>query len=146
MRLGLLLAVVMAAGCAHHLPYALSSADQARFGTSVLRVNVAGHAPMILGLNDCILYRARTAHEDIVGWEVVLASDWGMHSYPKWMTGCTSQHVAYNGRYVVASFCAQALGAGGGCAGGDGTYRSRTADPASWQIEDGSHWLPLAKY
>ena len=76
---------------------------------------------MILGLNDCILYKARTAHEDIVGWDVVLASDWGMHSYPKWMTGCVSQHVTYNGRYVVASFCAQALGAGGGCAGGDGT-------------------------
>ncbi|MGA2761346.1 MAG: hypothetical protein ABSF08_13630, partial [Candidatus Cybelea sp.] len=100
--------------------------------------------PMILGLNDCILYKARTAHEDIVGWDVVLASDWGMHSYPKWMTGCVSQHVTYNGRYVVASFCAQALGAGGGCAGGDGTYRSRTADPTTWQIQDGSHWLTLA--
>lgn len=81
-----------------------------------------------------------------MGWDVVLASDWGMHSYPKWMTACSSQHVAYNGKYIVASFCAQALGAGGGCAGGDGTYRSRTGDPTSWQIQDGNHWLSLAKY
>jgi hypothetical protein len=143
---GFVLAAALGAGCAHHIPYAVSSADQARFGTSVLRVNVAGHAPMILGLNDCILYKARTAHEDIVGWDVVLASDWGMHSYPKWMTACTSQHVAYKNKYVVVSFCAQALGAGGGCAGGDGTYRSRTANPTSWQIQDGSHWLTLANH
>jgi hypothetical protein len=145
-RPGLLLAAVLSAGCAHHIPYALSNADQVRFGTSVLRVKVARRAPMIFGLNDCMLYKARTAHEDIVGWDVVLASDWGMHSYPKWMTSCTSEQVAYNGGYIVASFCAQALGAGGGCAGGDGTYRSRTANPTSWQIQDGKHWLSLAKY
>lgn len=110
------------------MPYALSQQDAARFG-HVLRVDVANHDPMIFGLNDCILYKAKTAHEDIVGWDVVLASDWGMSSYPKWMTACTDQHVRYNGKYVIASFCAQALGAGGGCAGGDGTYTA--AAPAT---------------
>lgn len=127
------------------MPYALSQQDAARFGR-VLRVNVPNHDPMIFGLNDCILYKAKTAHEDIVGWDVVLASDWGMSSYPKWMTGCTDQHVRYDGKYVIASFCAQALGAGGGCAGGDGTYRSRTGDAQGWEIETAKGWAPLSKY
>lgn len=131
-----------AASCGHHTPYELSKDDQARFG-HVLRVDVKNHDPMFFGLDDCVLYKAQTAHEDIVGWDVVLASDWGQHSYPKWMTGCTSQSVKYNGKYIIASFCAQALGAGGGCAGGDGTYRSRTGDPKSWQIQSDDGWTKL---
>ncbi|HEX4013154.1 MAG TPA: hypothetical protein VHX17_04585 [Candidatus Cybelea sp.] len=138
----LLLAV---AACAPHVPYRLSQADQARFGNRVLRI--ATHRdPMFFGLSDCTLYKARVAHADIVGWDVVLASDWGQHSYPKWATGCTSQQMKYDGKYLVVSFCAQAFGAGGGCAGGDGTYRSRTGDPQSWQIRDGSAWSALPKY
>lgn len=133
-----------AAGCAPHVPYALSKADLARFG-NVLRVARPNHAPLIFGLDDCVLYKARTAHDDIVGWDVVLASDWGQSSYPKWATVCTSQHVKYDGKYVVASFCAQAIGAGGGCAGGDGTYRSRTGDAQGWQIQDGNSWTKLPK-
>lgn len=127
------------------MPYALSQKDQERFG-HVLRVNVANRDPMIFGLDDCVLYKAKTAHEDIVGWDVVLASDWGMSSYPKWMTACTDQHVKYDGKYVVASFCAQAMGAGGGCAGGDGVYRSRTGDAQGWEIETNKGWAPLPKY
>jgi len=133
-----------AAACAPHVPYALSQQDAVRFG-HVLRVNVPNHDPMIFGLNDCVLYKARTAREDIIGWDVVLASDWGMSSYPKWMTGCTDQHVRYDGKYVVASFCAQALGAGGGCAGGDGTYRSRTGDAQGWEIATIKGWERLPK-
>ena len=30
---------------------------------------------MIFGLNDCVAYKAKTAHDDIVGWSVVLASE-----------------------------------------------------------------------
>jgi len=133
----------LVAACAHHVPFALTQDDQARFGDRVLRVPVAGHDPMIFGLNDCVMYKAQTAHDDIVGWTVVLASDWGMSSYPKWATGCTSQHMRYDGKYVVVSFCAQAFGAGGGCAGGDGTYRSRTGDAQGWQIASGKGWSAL---
>jgi hypothetical protein len=136
--------VLLLAGCAPHKPFELSKSDQARFGR-VLRVPVAGHDPMIFGLDDCVLYKATTAHDDITGWNVVLASDWGQHSYPKWATACTSQHVRYDGKYVVASFCAQAFGAGGGCAGGDGTYRARTGDAQGWQIQSGNGWAKLPK-
>jgi hypothetical protein len=131
--------------CAPHVPFALSKDDRARFGDTVLRVPVRGHDPMIFGLNDCIAYKAQTAHDDIVGWTVVLASDWGMTSYPKWMTECTSQHIAYKNGYIVVDFCAQAFGADGGCAGGDGTYRSRTGDAQGWQIRTDHGWFTLPK-
>jgi hypothetical protein len=131
------------ASCAPHVPFALSKDDQARFQDRVLRVAVPGRDPMIFGLNDCIAYKAKTAHGDIVGWSVVLASDWGQSSYPKWATACTSQHIRYDGRYVVVDFCAQAFGAGGGCAGGGGTYRSRTGDARGWQIRSGGGWAAL---
>lgn len=133
-------------GCAPHVSFALSKDDRARFQDRVLRVPVRGRDPMIFGLNDCILYKAQTAHDDIVGWSVVLASDWGQSSYPKWMTVCTSQLMKYDGKYVVVDFCAQALGAGGGCAGGDGTYRSRSGNAQGWQIKTGHGWAALPKY
>ncbi|HTA39205.1 MAG TPA: hypothetical protein VK760_09025 [Candidatus Acidoferrales bacterium] len=141
----LIAAFSILAACAPHVPFALSKDDQSRFGADVVRVNVPGHDPMIFGMNDCIVYKAKTAHDDIVGWDVVLASDWGQHSYPKWMTGCTSQSIKYDGKYVVVDMCAQALGAGGGCAGGGGTYRSRKGDAVGWQVTDGKRWFPLPK-
>ena len=141
--LALLFAVLVCA-CARRVPFALSAADASRFG-NVLRVAVPGHDPMIFGLNSCTLYKAKTAHDEIVGWTVVLASDWGQSSYPKWATACTAQHVRYDGKYVIADFCAQAFGAGGGCAGGDGTYRSRTGDAQGWQIRSGKGWVTLPK-
>jgi hypothetical protein len=101
---------------------------------------------MIFGLNDCIVYKAQTAHDDIVGWSVVLASDWGQSSYPKWATVCTSEHIRYNGKYVVVDFCAQAIGAGGGCAGGGGAYRSHTGNVQGWQIRADKGWITLPKY
>ena len=133
-------------GCAPHVAFALSKDDQARFGDRVLRVSVPSKDPMIFGLNDCIVYKAQTAHDDIVGWTVVLASDWGHSSYPKWATVCTSQRLEYHGKYVVVDLCAQAIGAGGGCAGGGGIYRSRKGDVQGWQIQTANGWSDLPKY
>jgi hypothetical protein len=138
--------LMMSSACtprAAHVPYALSDEDRARFGDRVLRVSVPGRDPMIFGLNDCIAYKALTAHQDIVGWKVVLASDWGQTSYPKWATVCTAQHISYERRFIVVSFCAQAFGAGGGCGGSDGTYRSRTGEPQGWQIKANVGWIAL---
>lgn len=134
------------AACAPRVAFALSKDDQARFQNRVLRVPVQGHDPMIFGLDDCVVYKAQTAHDEIVGWSVVLASDWGESSYPKWATVCTSQHIRYNGKYVVMDLCAQAIGAGGGCAGGGGMYRSRSGNAQGWQILAGNGWIALPKY
>ncbi|HEV3091529.1 MAG TPA: hypothetical protein VGX91_08835 [Candidatus Cybelea sp.] len=146
MRRGALVALALlplAGGCAKHVPYALSTQDQQRFGGHVLRIALPHRNPAFFGLDDCTLYRAETAHEEIVGWTKVLASDWGQDT-PKFMTVCTSQHVKYDGKYLIADFCAQAIGAGGGCAG-SGTYRSRTGDVQGWQILTGRGWETLPK-
>ncbi len=139
-------AAAVLVACAPHVPFALSQADQNRFGDRVLKVAVRGHDPMIFGMNNCIVYKAQTAHDDIVGWTVVLASDWGQSSYPKWLTGCTSESIRYDGKYVIVDMCAQAIGAGGGCGGGGGTYRSKRGDVVGWEVPDGNRWSPLPKY
>ena len=58
------------AACAPHVPFALSNDDKSRFQENVLRVDVPGHDPMIFGMNDCIVYKAKRGHDDIVGWDV----------------------------------------------------------------------------
>jgi hypothetical protein len=138
------LALLIAAGCGPHVPFALSKADADRFKGNVLRIDVPGHDPKIFGISDCVVYRAQTAHGDIVGWTVVLASDWG-GSYPKWYTVCTRSHIGYDGKYINAFLCAQAIGAGGGCADG-GDYRSRTGDVQGWELNQGGYWNALPNY
>ncbi len=96
-------AVIVAAtsaSCAPHVPYALSSSDQQRFGDRVLRTPPQKNgAPLIFGLDDCTLYKAQTEHEDVTGWRIiVLRSDWGA-SYPKFLTMCTGQSLKYAGDY-----------------------------------------------
>lgn len=136
------IAALILGACTKHAPYALSADDQRRF-PAVTRVapDSAHDAPLIFGVHDCTLYKAVTEHQDIVAWRVVLRSDWG-GSYPKFMTSCTRGEVAYDGGFVHAYLCAQAIGAGGGCAGG-GNYRSRDGEH-HWEIaRQGGHWQPL---
>jgi hypothetical protein len=131
------LVAALLAGCSAHVPYAISKDDQARFGKNLIVVRLPRADPLILGLDNCKLYRARIAHQDIVGWEVTLAADWG-GSYPAFMTVCTHESLAWDGKYVRVSLCAQALGAGGGCADG-ADYRSPTG-ARPWWYRSGSRW------
>lgn len=135
-------ALAASAGCGHK-PYAVSDADVARFGPNLITVHLTGKPdPLILGAAGCKLYRARIAREDIVGWDVTLAADWG-GTYPAFMTACTRESLSWDGKYVRVSFCAQAIGAGGGCANG-GDYRSRTGARPWWiRGPDRNEWIPL---
>jgi hypothetical protein len=132
-------------GCAHHVPYELSDADKRRF-VAVARIPPAhsAGAPQIFGIDDCTLYKATTDHQDITGWRITLRSDWG-GSYMKWMTVCTRESLHYDGKYVQVFFCAQAIGAGGGCADG-GSYRSRDGEH-NWEtpVNSVSGWGPLPR-
>jgi hypothetical protein len=131
----------LVAGCGPHVPYQLSQGDADRFKGNLLRIDVPGRDPKIFGINDCIVYRAQIEHQDIVGWTVVLASDWG-GSYPKWYTACTRSSIAYDGKFINVFLCAQAIGAGGGCADG-GDYRSRTGNVQGWQFDGTGAWETL---
>ena len=135
--------IVVMAGCAH-TPYAISDADRQRFGTNLIVVKIPGRSdPLILGADNCKLYRAKIEHQDIVGWDVTLAADWGA-SYPAFMTGCLRQSLSWDGKYVRVSFCARAIGAGGGCTNG-GDYRSRTGARPWWISEGPNEWVPLPR-
>ncbi|MGA8534621.1 MAG: hypothetical protein WB615_10975 [Candidatus Tumulicola sp.] len=136
---------VTATGCAH-VPYAISDDDRSRFGKDLIVVHLPGHNdPLILGASGCKLYRARIEHQDIVGWEVTLAADWGAPAYPQFMTGCMRESLAWDGTYVKVYFCALAFGAGGGCTNG-GYYRSRTGTRPWWISDDGLHaWTVLPR-
>lgn len=137
-----IVAVVATAGCAH-TPYAMSDADRQRFGNDLIVVKIPGRTdPLILGASGCKLYRARIEHQDIVGWDVTLASDWGASSYPGFMTACVHESLAWDGKYVRVSFCALAIGAGGGCTNG-GDYRSRTGARPWWISRGPNDWVPL---
>jgi len=139
-----LVALVVPAACAH-VPYEVSGADRTRFGKNLVTVHVPGKAdPLILGAADCKLYRARYDHQDIAGWQVTLAADWGA-TYPAFMTACLDESLSWDGKYVKVYFCARAIGAGGGCTNG-GTYRSRTgARPWQISLDGGKIWAPLPK-
>ncbi len=139
----LLVLAVSASACAH-VPYAISNEDRARFGKNLIVVHLPEHAdPLILGASGCKLYRARIEHQDVTGWDVTLAADWGATAYPQFLTACMRESLSWNGGYVRVYFCALAIGAGGGCTNG-GYYRSRTG-ARPWAIsDDGVHaWAPL---
>ena len=137
-----LLALVVLAGCSRQ-PYALSKDDQERFADRTVRVQVAGSdAPMILGVHDCIVYKAITDNGEITRWKMVLRSDWGSQ-YANISLKCTRQSIRWDGTYVNVDLCAQGISeAGGGCAAG-GNYRSRDGEH-NWEISRGEHWLPLS--
>jgi len=142
----LVLAGFAPAGCTRPVPYEITAADKAKYTAfAQIPAKTAGGAPQIFGISDCTLYEAVTKDERIVDWRVVLSSDWGRRSYPKWMTACARQALRYDGKYVHVLFCAQAIGAGGGCAGGGGSYRSRDGEH-HWEIsQDQQSWDPLPR-
>jgi hypothetical protein len=135
--------VTSAAACAH-VPYAISNDDRSRFGKDLVVAHLQGRTdPLILGASGCKLYRARIEHQDIVGWDVTLAADWGADAYPQFMTACMRESLAWDGKYAKVYFCALAIGAGGGCTNG-GYYRSLTGARPWWISGDGVHgWAPL---
>jgi len=139
-----LITLVVPAGCAR-TPYAISGADRQRFADNLITVHVPGKAdPLILGSTDCKVYRAKIERQDITGWEVTLAADWGA-TYPAFMTACLNDSLSWDGKYVKVYFCARAIGAGGGCTNG-GHYRSRTgARPWQISLNSGQDWAALPR-
>jgi hypothetical protein len=139
----LILAALVA--CAPHVPFKISDADRQKYAAGgSIRVERPGRDPLIEGVNDCIVWKAETAHDDIVGWKAVLGADWG-GSYPRFMTVCTAQTIEYRNGNVMVYLCAQAIGAGGGCANG-GNYMSRTGErPWSWRPGNTGAWMDLPK-
>jgi hypothetical protein len=129
MRPVLITALLALVGCSKPVPYAISSDDEDRFAAGIVRMNVPGRvAPVILGLRNCEVFSAVYDNEKIVDWKSVL--DPKVEGYFKFMTGCLSQRLTYDGHSARAELQRIPLGAGGG---GLVTFVST----------DGTHWKPV---
>lgn len=114
------------------------------FGEHLLRLDAqAGGNPVVLGLGPgCRLYRATLAQGVIIGWQRVdgvdgvnvLGSDCGNRLTFDLKDG-----------YVRFQFCSTAVGAGGGCGGGSGDYRSSNGLDWESRIDEKTGWQPVAK-
>jgi hypothetical protein len=137
---GALLAGIVLAGCGHK-PYDISDGDRRRFAAGLINVERPGKPPLIEGVEDCVVWKAQYSGDRITGWKAALGADWG-GTYPKFLTACLQQSIAYRDKRVAVWFCARAIGAGGGCNNG-GHYWSYTGE-RPWRVSwDGVHWRDL---
>lgn len=114
----------------------LSEAEEIRmqqlqnpFGENYVRFNIAGQEqPVLLGLKDCNVYRAKLKQGVVTEWtpENTLAV-----FYPMW-SACSRESLKQDRQYISLSFCKTPIGAGGGCAGGGGDFRS--INGKDWQL------------
>ena len=137
-----MLAAAALVACTSPKPYEIPAKDRARFGKDVIDVPMPGKPPLIEGIENCVVWKAQYTGDRITGWKAALGADWG-GSYPAFMTGCVRQSIEFKDKRVMVYLCAQAIGAGGGCANG-GLYWSYTGE-RPWRTSDdgGAHWYPL---
>ena len=108
------------------------------FGEDYVRFSVAGEEyPAMVGASACNLYRAKVERGVVTEWIKIPKLS---RFYPTG-SSCTSQSIKFDGKYVMYSYCAIAIGAGGGCAGGYGTYRSM--DGKEWEESLKDKWKSI---
>ena len=130
------------AGCGHK-PYEISDKDRQRFAAGTIDVAFPGKPPLIEGLDDCVVWKAQYTGDRITSWKAALGADWG-GTYPKFLTGCMDEKIAYRDKRVYVYLCARAIGAGGGCNNG-GHYWSYTGE-RPWRVSsDDVHWYDLPR-
>jgi hypothetical protein len=104
------------------------------FGDNYVRFTVSGEEyPILLGVSACKLYRAKLEQGVVTEWIKIPK----LSSFYPTGSACESQSIKYDGKYVMYSYCAMAIGAGGGCAGGAGTFRS--INGREWEELDGKN-------
>lgn len=99
------------------------------FGENYVRFNVPGEEQQVLlGLKECNVYRAKFTQSVVTEWipEKTLNV-----FYPMW-SACSRESLKHDGQYVRLSFCKTPIGAGGGCGGGGGDFRS--INGKDWQF------------
>ena len=141
--LGLMCALLAAAYADDITKLKLSEPEKARifqlqnpFGELYLRFALqAQEQPVILGLKACQLYRARLEKGLVTEW----VEDNALNTFYPWWSACSRESLKQEGPYIRLSFCKTPLGAGGGCAGGGGEFRS--INGVEWQkLEGNAKW------
>ena len=99
------------------------------FGENFARLAIPGEEQKILlGLKDCNVYRAKLKQGVVTEW---VSENTLNIFYPMW-SACSKESLKLDGEYIKLSFCKTPIGAGGGCAGGGGDFRS--ANGKDWQL------------
>lgn len=108
------------------------------FGTNLVRLN--GSEGVLIGLQDCKVYRAKSEQGVVTEWVRLPEID---RFYPL-PSACSGQQLKYDDDYVTIDFCKTPIGAGGGCAGGISPHRSRNG--MDWEVYVGNDkWKPITK-
>ena len=111
------------------------------FGEHYVRFVVQGQQqPVLLGLKSCQLYSAKQERGIVTDWieENVLDT-----FYP-WWSACSQESLKQDGLYIRLTFCKTPIGAGGGCAGGGGAFRS--INGVDWQkLDFKDKWKDVVK-
>lgn len=111
------------------------------FGSNLVRINGSEKSePVLIGLQNCKVYRAEPEQGVVTEWIGVSEVD-GDYPLP---SGCSREQVSYDGEYVTIKFCKTPIGAGGGCAGGISPHRSRNGK--DWEVHvKGDKWKSIDK-
>jgi hypothetical protein len=144
-----LLSVLLVAGCTDNIEkLKLTKEDKERilllqnpFGSNLVRVNTSGKdGPVLIGLQDCTVYRAEPEQGVVTEWVHVPEV---AEFYPL-PSACSRESVEYDGEYVTVKFCKTPMGAGGGCAGDISPHRSRNGKDWEVRTEKGQ-WKAIDK-
>ena len=130
----LTLMMVAETHAAESISLKLSESDKARilqlqnpFGEHYLRFVPQGQEPVLLGLKSCQLYRAKLEKGIVTEW----MEENALSTFYPWWSGCSQESLKQEGAFIRLTFCKTPLGAGGGCAGGGGDFRS--INGVDWQ-------------
>lgn len=110
------------------------------FGENLVRLKTAGSDKSVLiGLLGCKLYRAEPEQGVVTEWHRVKEVD-----HLNFLSaGCESKSMKYDGKYLYFEYCSTAIGAGGGCGGGYGDFR--TSNGSDWETNSKKGWVPAKK-
>jgi hypothetical protein len=143
------LSLLLLAGCTDNIEkMKLNQEEKARilalqnpFGSNLIRLSAQAEGrPVLIGLQDCKVYRAETESGVVTEWVRVPEVD-GSYPLP---SSCSGEHLQFDGEYAIVKFCKTPVGAGGGCAGGIDPHRSRNGK--DWEVFLGKGgWTPVGK-
>ena len=108
------------------------------FGNDLVRLtNAANGTDVLVGMLGCKVYRAQPEQGVVTEWRRVNE----VNDLNFLAAGCDRHEIRFDGTHVHVNYCTQAIGAGGGCGGGAGTYRS--VNGIDWERKAKDAWTPV---
>lgn len=111
------------------------------FGANLVRLeNALGGTDVLIGMRGCRVYRAEPEQGVVTEWQKVKEVD---NANFLAAGGCNSSGISLDSGHVYIYYCTTAIGAGGGCGGGFGHYRS--VNGVDWEEQSKGKWVPVKR-